>query len=579
MATALRILCVHGVGQHPPGGAWQQAWEAAIHEACRQVDAERALDIQYCHYDDIFAQHKVGLGDTLEALARLLANGITAPFRRARGDDSRLRHTAGMVVKWVESPAFRKQTRDRLVERIEAVKPHVVLGHSLGSLVCYDTFTHEESRATASGRYFVSLGSQIGNPFVRGEYQAGRLSAIEKARFWYHLYNRFDSVFTARVSIAADNFRQVDTHFDIPGNADHAAEEYLRHPQAVSTFWYDVLNDETARITRALREQRPVSARVATPRKRALLIGINDYPDPDQRLAGCVNDVFLMSAMLQEQGFDAGDIRVVLDERATADGIRKRVDWLLDGVRSGDQRILYYSGHGAQLPTYGLGDRVDRMDETLVPYDFDWTEDTALTDDWLFERYVQLPYDVDFSILLDCCHSGGMAKGGPARMRGLNPPDDIRHRALKWDAAREMWVPRELEVAERKQLAVDQDTMPLGDMSGRLGYALPVRTLPLGEARQLRKALGHKGPYMPLLVYACQEGEFAYEYEHGAIQHGAFTYALVKNWRRMLRGGAGDRRRLKVSDLVKYTSQELHELEYDQTAALAGPEIRLSRWM
>ena len=68
--------------------------------------------------------------------------------------------------------------RDRLVERIQAVKPHVVLGHSLGSLVCYDTFTHEESRATASGRYFVSLGSQIGNPFVRGEYQAGRLSAI-----------------------------------------------------------------------------------------------------------------------------------------------------------------------------------------------------------------------------------------------------------------------------------------------------------------------------------------------------------------------------------------------------------------
>ena len=38
---------------------------------------------------------------------------------------------------------------------------------------------------------------------------------------------------------------------------------------------------------------------------------------------------------------------------------------------------------------------------------------------------------------------------------------------LGWDAAREMWVPRELEVAERKQLAVDQDTMPLGDMSGR----------------------------------------------------------------------------------------------------------------
>ena len=77
MATALRILCVHGVGQHPPGGAWQQAWEAAIHEACRQVDAERALDIQYCHYDDIFAQHTVGLGDTLARGGRWLGHTIS----------------------------------------------------------------------------------------------------------------------------------------------------------------------------------------------------------------------------------------------------------------------------------------------------------------------------------------------------------------------------------------------------------------------------------------------------------------------------------------------------------------------
>ena len=81
MATALRILCVHGVGQHPPQGPWQLAWEDAIRHACAQVDPARELDIQYCHYDDIFAQHPVSLGDTLEALARLIANGVTyQPF-------------------------------------------------------------------------------------------------------------------------------------------------------------------------------------------------------------------------------------------------------------------------------------------------------------------------------------------------------------------------------------------------------------------------------------------------------------------------------------------------------------------
>ncbi|MBF6023214.1 caspase family protein [Lysobacter niastensis] len=572
MASVLKVLCVHGVGQHPVGGAWETEWADAIRSACATVDSSRTIDIQYCHYDDIFDKHNVTLGDCLEALACLVVNGVTAPFRTARGSDSSLRYTAGLTVKWIESGTFRKETRERLSERISAFKPHVVLGHSLGSLVAYDTFTHSDTSSLCNGRMFVSLGSQIGNPFVRGQYQAGRLSALPQAKFWYHLYNLHDSVFTARIRLTADNYRQIETTFDIPGAADHSAAEYLRHPQTAETVWFDLLNGETSRISRSMRKEHRVAGRVATPTHRALLVGINDYPNPKDRLAGCANDTFLMSAMLQEVGIPAEDIRVVLDKRATADNIRSRIDWLLDNCRPGDQRVLYYSGHGAQLADYGLGDRIDRVDEALVPYDFDWSRDHAITDDWLFERYTQLPYDSAFTIILDCCHSGGMAKGGPLRIRGLNPPDDVRHRRLRWNQEHKMWVERDLDIQKTRAKTVDETDMPLAGMTGRLGYAMPVRTQRIQAMRERRKELGHKGPYMPVLLYACGEQQSAYEYEHGATSHGAFTFALVKNWRESRRTGG-----MTAQELVRLTSKELEGLRYDQKASLAGPPSQLKR--
>src|SRR5262249_1123066 len=117
------------------------------------------------------------------------------------------------------------------------------------------------------------------------------------------------------------------------------------------------------------------------PLHRALLVGINEYPKEQDRLSGCVNDVFLMSSVLQESGFDAEDIRVVLDERATAAAIRERLEWLLDGASAGDQRVFFYSGHGAQLPGYNTQGQVNHVDACLVPVDFAWSRETAITDD------------------------------------------------------------------------------------------------------------------------------------------------------------------------------------------------------
>jgi metacaspase-1 len=44
------------------------------------------------------------------------------------------------------------------------------------------------------------------------------------------------------------------------------------------------------------------------PKRRALLVSINGYPDPTHKLNGCVNDVYSVSALLQENGFLPEDI-------------------------------------------------------------------------------------------------------------------------------------------------------------------------------------------------------------------------------------------------------------------------------
>ena len=71
---------------------------------------------------------------------------------------------AGMVAEWDQNAALRAALRKRLVERINAFKPDVIMAHSLGSVICYDAFSHEDEKACA-GRFLVTFGSQIANPF------------------------------------------------------------------------------------------------------------------------------------------------------------------------------------------------------------------------------------------------------------------------------------------------------------------------------------------------------------------------------------------------------------------------------
>ncbi len=576
-ASPLRILCVHGVGRHPTGGPWEGAWQRSIEEPLRQIAPDVQADIRFVYLDDIFDRFEITPLDVLEAIGKLGAAVPAAALRQPRGLGDEMRWTAGMVVQWVEDTRLRRLTRQRLAARIEEVQPHLIVAHSLGSLVAYDTFTAPGGESLVRGRRFVSAGSQIGHPFVVGQFALGRLTALDAAEFWYHLYNEEDDVFTAEARLSAPNFAQIETAFDIAGLADHDVTCYMRHPRTVSTVWADAaMALQRQPLSRRVEPAKVQAARLAkgqgrwatTPSRRALIVGVNEYADAAQNLSGCVNDAFLVSAMLQESGFDAGDIRMVLNDRATCAGVRDRLEWLLDGAKAGDTRFLYYSGHGAQMPAYGVGERVDSVHETLVLHDFDWTAERAFTDEQFHALYSQLPYELNFVAMFDCCHSGGMTRQPGRRVRGVDAPDDIRHRMLRWVPEREMWVPRDFKAPspgfDRKFNAGPRALTP---STHRLGQAMSLRAHDGAAFKRLAEARGHKGPYLPVLMYASREDQFSFEYQHGAVAHGAFTYCLVKTLRNSRRLGTP----LSFESLTAQVGRELAELGYEQDPTLVAP--------
>jgi hypothetical protein len=169
-----------------------------------------------------------------------------------------------------------------------------------------------------------------------------------------------------------------------------------------------------------------------SPIKKALLVGINKYkPELNADLQGCVNDVETIHGILTNKyGFMPENIRTIVDERATRQGILDRLKWLLDGAKAGDELVFHYSGHGSQVRDRDGDELDDQLDEILCPHDLDW--DNPLTDDILAALFKQLPKGVYLTMICDACHSGSMSRNiNPMKqVRNIVPPFDIRSRSL-----------------------------------------------------------------------------------------------------------------------------------------------------
>ncbi|RME64608.1 MAG: caspase family protein, partial [Caldilineae bacterium] len=176
--------------------------------------------------------------------------------------------------------------------------------------------------------------------------------------------------------------------------------------------------------------------------KRALLVGINQFAGrPEWLLRGCVNDSQAMKQLLEEvYGFT--EIRVLNDGDATRQGIEEGLAWLLSGYEGGgkDVRVFHFASHGTQVATQADDDvEEDQLDEVIVPHDHDW--DKPFRDDELRAIFDNIPDDVNFTFLADCCHSGSVDKDvfpreWDVRPRRVEPPAEMQTRINRIAARR-----------------------------------------------------------------------------------------------------------------------------------------------
>jgi hypothetical protein len=588
----MKILLIHGVGhvERPALQSWNSFWEEAMTAGLQYFNPSLTPVYDHLDYDDLFTGHFNLLLD-LAAAARLgfapigaalsdVADRVSGWFRPRRGlfdwtkpiAEAADGWHAGMVAEWDQKSDLRGQLRSRFIAKIIAFEPDIIAAHSLGSIICYDAFTSREGSGSCNGRYFITFGSQIGNPFLKAAHFGNRIHDVGQ-KYWFHLYNKSDPVLTHRILDHIPNFEEISWDDDVAGH--EAVTDLTAIPDHAGYLQRDLTWDHVYRILATRPTPRTLAVRgegfrktIQARNRRALLIGINNYPDPTARLDGCVNDVFLMSSVLQEMGFDPSNIRIVLDERATRAAIRERIDWLLDGTADGHERILFYSGHGAQLPQYNAAEVTDHVDECLVPYDFHWTRESAITDDDFLAYYTALPYSAKFYAIFDCCHSGGLARDGARKIRAVIPPDDIRHRMLRWNRHEQMWEERQLDSLNRNfggDHELRKKFMGNKGHTKKLGSGMSLRED--RTAAQYDKApKARPGPFMPVILEACEEGAYAYEYHHGAISYGVFTFALAKEFRKAIR------KRVSFNVLRDRVNATMKTLHYDQICAVEGPE-------
>lgn len=146
--------------------------------------------------------------------------------------------------------------------------------------------------------------------------------------------------------------------------------------------------------------------------KRALLIGINYKLVPHLELNGCINDAkCIKDVLLSKYGYPADQVRILLDETDTGErflptmrNILEGLSWLCADTRSGDQRVLFFSGHGTQIPDANGDESDDNLDEALVTCD-----ERLICDDDILRIFGTLKRGARLTAFFDCCHSGTIA--------------------------------------------------------------------------------------------------------------------------------------------------------------------------
>lgn len=264
--------------------------------------------------------------------------------------------------------------------------------------------------------------------------------------------------------------------------------------------------------------------------KKALCIGINNYPGTDMDLAGCVNDAADWSALLTERGFR---VQKLTDAQATKAAMVAAIRALVKGAAAGDSLVITFSGHGTYAPDEN-GDEPDGLDEGLCPYDI--KQGNVLIDDEIHHLFSERAAGVKIVLVSDSCHSGTVIRAAPADPDA----DGARPRFMPMGA----WLP--------------EDRLP------RAANGKPATQVALSSTLSpWAGAISQSGG--DLLLSGCAEGpnNFSYDAVIARRANGAFTYYALKALKKLPAGAT-------YADWHAEIRKALPSASYPQTPQIFG---------
>jgi hypothetical protein len=275
--------------------------------------------------------------------------------------------------------------------------------------------------------------------------------------------------------------------------------------------------------------------------RRALLVGVDVYPDPRNNLNSCVADTLAFKALLQNTyQFEPAAITLMHNQAATLANARAGLDTLFANAHHGDQLVYFESSHGYRYPDG------DTMVEVLCLYD-GFLKDTEFA-----ERTQGLPAEV-LTVVLDSCHSGGMNKV-------FFPAGDVQVARAK------VWQPP-IEDAERDAQLYAQVTKfkffgraSAGDTAA-VAKNFVMDVVGVGQQKDLAEgAVDLNGA----LLSACQADQTAAAGSPQTNNLSAFTYGLASELDP----------RLSLSDLNQRIVARLKALNMNQTPTAVAPPLQ-----
>jgi hypothetical protein len=152
--------------------------------------------------------------------------------------------------------------------------------------------------------------------------------------------------------------------------------------------------------------------------RRAVVVSLTEV-DPDAyggwdgACPGTDVDGDVFALLCHEAGIPV--IRLANDQATKADILSACVS-VCAGMQPGDLFVLFYSGHGGQVPDTN-GDEEDGADETLCLWD------GQLVDDRMGELWQQIPPGVRVFFVTDSCNAGSSFRAAPISARAFLPRD------------------------------------------------------------------------------------------------------------------------------------------------------------